>query len=202
VAFVDAAGAVSTSLHEFTDAELAIAEETIHGIVRSVEEPREDGRPETCLVTGGHCRYCPAIARCPAIAGAAQALLAEKDEELTPTSVAAAWERLQAVEAAAKKARASISAFVASERCEGAVDLPGGASLKIVESRREKIDPGLAMPMLRGAYGERADAAVSVSKTGLKKLSGPALSRVMAELEHAGAVEVTHSESLREVGGR
>ena len=203
LAFVDAGGGISASRHEFADEELASAEEEILGILRSVEESRAAGHPEAPrLVTGDHCRYCPAIARCPAMAGAAQALLSEKDEELTPNSVAAAWERLQAVEAAAKKARASISAFVASERCEGAVDLPGGSSLRIVESRRDKIDPNLAMPMLRGAYGEGADAVVSVSKTGLKKLAGPDLSRVMAELEDAGAVEVTHSESLREVGGR
>ena len=203
LAFVDAGGGISLSRHEFADEELAAAEEEILRILRSVEESRAGEHPEAPrLVTGGHCRYCPAIARCPAMAGAAQALLSEKDDELTTHSVAAAWERLQAVEAAAKKVRASISAYVASERCEGDVDLPGGSSLRIVESRRDKIDPNLAMPMLRGAYGEGADAAVSVSKTGLKKLAGPDLSRVMGELEHAGAVEVTHSESLREVGKR
>ena len=203
LAFVDANGGISLSRHEFADEELAAAEEKILGILRSVEESRTGEHPGAArLVTGSHCRYCPAIARCPAIAGAAQALLSEKDGEFTPNSVAAAWERLQAVEAATKKARAALSSFVASERCEGAVDLPGGSSLKIVESRREKIDPDLAMPMLRGAYGERADAAVSVSKTGLKRLAGPDLPRVMGELEHAGAVEVNHSESLREVGKR
>ncbi len=177
------------------------AEERIRKIVRSVEgsrAPAGEGAPR--LVTGSHCRFCPAIARCPAIAGAAQALIDEKDGELTPSSAAAAWERLQAVEAAAKKARAALSSFVAGEGCEGSVVLPGGSSLRIVESRREKIDPALAMPVLRGAFGERADAAVSVSKTGLKRLAGDRLSSLMDELEGAGAVEVSHSESLREVG--
>ncbi len=201
LAFVDANGGISASRHEFTDEELASAEEKILGILRSVEESRAGKHPEAPrLVTGSHCRFCPAIARCPAIAGAAQALLDEKDGELTPSSSAAAWERLQAVEAAAKKARTALSSFVASERCEGSVVLPGGSSLRIVESRREKIDPTLAMPVLRGAFGKGADAAVSVSKTGLKRLAGADTSALMGELEGAGAVEVSHSESLREVG--
>jgi hypothetical protein len=209
IAYLDSSGGLSTSLHEFADPELEEAEERIRKIVRSVEESRGvagatagTGGEAPWLVTGSHCRFCPAIARCPAIAGAAQALIDEKEGQLTPSSAAAAWERLQAVEAAAKKARAALSSFVASERCEGSVVLPGGSSLRIVESRREKIDPALAMPVLRGAFGERADAAVSVSKTGLKRLVGDRLSFLMDELEGAGAVEVSHSESLREVGKR
>lgn len=58
------------------------------------------------------------------------------------------------------------------------------------------------MPLLREAYGQEADAAASVTKTGLKKLAGKDLSGVMGRLEGAGAVETSYSESLREVGGK
>ena len=51
---------------------------------------------------------------------------------------------------------------------------------------------------LAGAY----HAGGAVSKTALKRPAGEDLPGVIAELEDAGAVEVTHSESLREVGGR
>lgn len=56
------------------------------------------------------------------------------------------------------------------------------------------------MPALRAVFGEGADTAVTVSKAGLKGLAGAELSSLMAELEKAGAVKVTHSELLREVG--
>ncbi len=82
---------------------------------------------------------------------------------------------------------------------EGPVPLGGRKQLKVVESRREKIDPRKAMPLLREAFGEAADDAASVGKTGLRRLAGEDHGRIMADLERAGAVEVTRTESLREV---
>ncbi|MEJ7872693.1 MAG: hypothetical protein WKF67_10575 [Rubrobacteraceae bacterium] len=57
-----------------------------------------------------------------------------------------------------------------------------------------------SMPALRAVFGEGADTAVTVSKAGLKGLARAEFPSLMAELEEAGAVEVTHLESLREVG--
>ncbi len=143
---------------------------------------------------------CPAFSGCPAQAGAAQALLEDRDVELTDQNVAAAWAKLQAVEAATKRVRASMMGYLAAR--DGEIDLPNGKTLRLVESRREKIDPELAMPILRDqlGFGGQADEAVSVSKTALKRLAGSSLPEVMAALEDAGAVEVSHSESLRETG--
>jgi hypothetical protein len=204
IAYVESSGEIRTTGHEYSHEELERAEE-VRQIARAVEASRSaaaGGGPRAArLVVGAHCRYCPAIARCPAISGAAQSLLEEKDAELTDERVPKIWETLQAVEAAAKRVRARLTDHVANAP-DGAVPVQGGRRLRLVESRREKIDPRGAMPVLRAAFGEGADDAVTVSKTGLKKLAGEALPGVMAELEGAGAVEVTHLESLREVGGR
>lgn len=199
IAYVDGSGAITVTAHEFSKEDIQSAEAKLRALAQSVERSR-GGEPR--LVVGAHCRFCPAFARCPAQAGAAQALLEDKDDSLSDAKVGEAWERLQAVEAATKKVRAALTDYVASAAPDGGVKLPQGSVLKIVESRREKIDPALAMPVLRAAYGEEADAAVTISKTGLKKLAGDSLSRCMAALEESDAVEVSHSESLREVGNR
>jgi len=164
-----------------------------NGFPHALPDPRD-------LRVGAHCRMCPAFSGCPAQAGAAQALLEDRDVELTDQNVAEAWAKLQAVEAATKRVRASLMGYLAAR--DGEIDLENGKTLRLVESRREKIDPELAMPILRDqlGFGGQADEAVSVSKTALKRLAGSSLPEVMAALEDAGAVEVSHSESLRETG--
>ena len=194
IVHVGADGALHPSACEFTGEELDAAEEDLRAVARSVADSRA-GSPR--FAVGAHCRFCPALARCPAMAGAAQALLAEKDAEISDENVPALWARLQAVESAAKVVRARLTDLVAGG--EGPVPLDARRQFKVVESRREKIDPRKAMPLLREAFGEAADDAASVSKTGLRRVAGSDHGRVMADLERAGAVEVTHTESLREV---
>ena len=213
VVYVDRRGRLSASAAEFGSEELERiasevratlrsvglarlrAQDAPHGFSHAIPDPRD-------LKTGAHCRLCPAFSGCPAQAGAAQALLRDKDATLTERKVAEAWATLQAVEAATRRVRATLAAYVAASG--GSLELPGGKALRLVESRREKIDAERALPLLRGelGFGERADGAVSVSKTALGKLAGSDLPGVMAALEEAGAVEVSHSESLRETGPR
>lgn len=198
IAYVGADGAIHATGHEFAAGELSRAEDELGEIHAKVGASRTSARQgKESLITGAHCRFCPAFARCPAIAGAAQALLAEKDDELTPEKVPGIWATLQAVEAAAKTVRARLTDYAANS--ERPLPTEAGKRLKLVESRRDRIDSAKAMPLLRERYGGAADAAASVSKTGLKKLAGGDLERVMARLDETGAVETTYTESLREV---
>jgi hypothetical protein len=92
IAYVDGSGAITVTAHEFSEEDLQSAEAKLRALAQSVEHSR-GGEPR--LVVGAHCRFCPAFARCPAQAGAAQALLEDKDASLSDAKVGEAWERLQ-----------------------------------------------------------------------------------------------------------
>jgi hypothetical protein len=138
-------------------------------IARRVQTSRE-GDP--VYKTGSHCRYCPALPYCPAIAGAGQAILEGPPEELTPKRAVQMWAQLQAVEAAAKKTREALQEFVYARP----IPIEAGKQLKVVETRRENIDSGKAFPILREHLPDE-----------------------MAAFREAGAISETYSESLREV---
>ena len=150
--------------------------------------------------TGSHCRFCPALPYCPALSGAAQAILEGPPEELTPRRAAELWAQLQAVEAAAKRTREALSEYVYTRP----ISTTGDKQLKLVETRRETVDASKAFAVLR-TYLPDDDVmaeAVSITKTSLSGALGKEAQReVMAAFREAGAVTESHSESLREVRG-
>lgn len=150
---------------------------------------------------GPQCRYCPAFSRCPAMAGAAQALMdssEDGEEELTPRKAAELWQQLQAVEAATKRVREALTEYVYSRP----IPTEEGKELKVLTSRREQIDSSRAFTILREYLpGDEAMAeAVAVTKSSLSRaLDKEAAAEVLAAFKEAGAVSESYSESLREV---
>lgn len=150
---------------------------------------------------GPQCRYCPAFSRCPAMAGAAQALMdssEDGEEELTPRKAAELWQQLQAVEAATKRVREALTEYVYSRP----ITTEEGKELKVLTSRREQIDSSRAFTILREYLpGDEAMAeAVAVTKSSLSRaLDKEAAAEVLAAFKEAGAVSESYSESLREV---
>jgi hypothetical protein len=163
-------------------------------IARRVKTARE-GDP--VYKTGNHCRYCPALPHCPAIATAGQAILDGPPEDLTPKRAAEMWSRLQAVEAAAKKTREALQEYTYARP----IPTEDGKQLKVIETRRENIDSGMAFAILREHLPDETLAeVVSVTKTSLSGgLGKDASNDAMAAFREAGAITETYSESLREV---
>lgn len=148
--------------------------------------------------TGNHCRFCPALPHCPALSGAAQAILEGPPEELTPRRAAELWAHLQAVEAAAKRTREALTQYAYARP----VPTAAGRALKVVETRRPYIDASKAFAVLRRYLpdDDLMAEAVSITKTSLSAALGKeAQKEVLAAFEEAGAVIESHSESLREV---
>jgi RecB family exonuclease len=187
-------GALTHRFAELDSEDLESVSETLRDILARVEQSRRAEFPD--LFPGSHCRFCPAFHACPAQYGAAQSLMEESLEELTPRRAADVWRRLQAVEAATKRVRQVLADYTATRP----VSLPGGKELRLIESRRDYIDAGIAMPILREVMGDAADEAVTVSKTSLKNaVRKDMLPGVLTKIEEAGGIEARYSESLREV---
>ena len=194
IAYIGSDGDLTCSSFELREEDLQETARDLRGLMQRVEGSRT-GPLE--LNVGANCRYCPAFSFCPAQAGAAQALLQEKLDEMTPERVAEVWGRLQAVEAAVKKSKEALFGFV--DAAEG-VDLPEGGELRIVESRRDRLLPEVTMPLLRDLYGDDADLAVTITKKGLEKVAGGQAKEVLKTIEGRRGVDVTYSERLQEVG--
>lgn len=179
--------------HTLEAEDLDAVENELVRVARSVEAAR-DGQP--VYREGSHCRYCPAIANCPAISGAAQSILDGPPEEMTPKLAAETWSQLQAVEAAAKRVRESLQEYVYGRE----VPTAEGKVLKVVETRRENIDSEEAFPILRSHLPDETLARiVSFTKTSLsRELGKEASGDAMDAFRRAGAVTDSYSESLRE----
>lgn len=190
----DAIGSLTIREAALEADDLADTEHELAAIAARVQAAR-DGQPS--YHPSSACRHCPAIARCPAISGAAQALLEGPPEELTPARAAELWERVQAVEAAAKAARESLREYVYARP----VPTSGGRELKVSENRRERILPERALPVLR-RYLPDDDVLAPVIKIDKSALYGAfgreAERELLHELRQEGAVEETYVESLKE----
>ena len=171
---------------------------TLRDLERIVESVYHARTQSPVYRIGNHCRFCPALPHCPALSGAAQAILEGPPEELTDHRAAELWARLQAVEAVAKRTREALTEYVYART----VPTTGGKALRVVETRRPYIDASKAFPILRRYLpGDDVIAeAVSITKTSLSAALGQEARReVLAAFEEAGAVTESHSESLREV---
>lgn len=189
-------GSVDLRAYTLDSEELEATERELARIARRVEKARQG---EPVYREGSHCKHCPALPHCPAIAGAAQAILEGPPEELTDRRAAEMWAQLQAVEAATKKTREALGQYVYARE----IPTTDGKVLKVVETRRENIDSGKAYAILREHLPEETMAqVVSVTKTSLSSgLGKDGQGDVIAAFREAGAISETYSESLREVKG-
>lgn len=187
-------GSIDTSSHTMEAEELQEIASELARIGRRVEAAR-NGDP--VYKTGLHCRLCPALANCPAVAGAAQAIMDGPPEELTPTRAAELFRNLQAVEAASKQMRESLREYVYARP----VPTSEGKQLTVKTQTNEKLDTAKALPVIRQYLpdDETISEVVTINKSGLSNaFSKEANKQIMAELKEAGAVYNTYSEQLRE----
>ena len=134
----------------------------------SVLEARQSGARSLPMATGGHCKYCPAIAACPAKTALARAMLPELRatgdilRSMTPEERGQAWVR-------AKEIESILDTVVSGLRDIAIVDptpLPDGKVLMAIESSRTSFDKEAAMTLLRelGATDEQIEACSKRSR--------------------------------------
>ena len=187
-------GSVEISSHTLEAGELAEIEAELARIGERVQAARNG---DLVYQTGGHCRLCPALANCPAVAGAAQAIMDGPPEELTPARAAELFRNLQAVEAASKQMRESLREYVYARP----VPTSEGKQLTVKTQTNEKLESSKALPVLRQYLPDDDTIAevVTINKSSLSSaFSKEGSKQIMAELKEAGAVYNTYSEQLRE----
>ncbi|MCX6951320.1 MAG: PD-(D/E)XK nuclease family protein, partial [Verrucomicrobia bacterium] len=157
------------------------------------------------LRTGSHCRYCPALTTCPAQGAFVRQLVATPTETLAEleagiqddATARAVFERIEAVEAVIKKAKAALY----DRACTRPIPLGNGEVCGITESSRESLKGNVAWDAIAKLHGPAvADAAVELdaTKAGIKR----ALAAVATETgQKVGALEREALDAIRAAGG-
>ncbi len=187
----------STVLHGI---DLAAVHARVARIYERYEAAKAQAVPD--VSPGAHCSMCSAAPGCPATMAltkqVSEALaLPEADQrEMVTIDPAKAWHFAKRAEDLIERLRVEIK----RQAQVRPVDLGNGKELRLVPIEKTRIDGKVALPILRDAIGERADAACSVSKTALAKAVGKGSAAVLVErLTAAGAIVETTEQHLREV---
>lgn len=118
------------------------------------EQAHRAGEVPPCT-TGEHCRYCPSLAYCPAQTSLVRTVVGELeagdlDRPLTVATAAEAWQRVKAIEAWAKRAKAVLVTYAAGNP----IPLPGGLVLgSVTEAANERVDGATARAVLLDLEG-------------------------------------------------
>ena len=137
-------------------------------------------RKDFTLRTGSHCRYCPALTTCPAQGAFVRQLVATPAETLAEleagiqddATARAVWERVEAVEAVIKKAKAALH----DRACSRPIPLGNGEMFGLTESSRESLKGNVAWDVIATKFGDDvADNAVELeaSKAGIRRALEP-----------------------------
>ncbi len=132
------------------------------------------------LRTGSHCRYCPALTTCPAQGAFVRQLVATPSETLAEleagiqddATARAVFERVEAVEAVIKKAKAALY----DRACSRPIPLGNGEVFGLTESSRESLKGNVAWDVIATKFGDDvADNAVELeaSKAGIRRALEP-----------------------------
>lgn len=174
------------------------------------------------VVTGEHCRYCPAFRACPAQQGLVRAALSGPPVRtggilapgaLEPARLAATWRTLKEVRLALGQLEGEILTLAGREP----IDLGEGKVLGPVETAREKVtDADAAHRVLESRYSrEAADSAMkrTTSKVAIRKAvtrykpdktkistskGDGELDRVLDSIRATGGIKVSRSVRVKE----
>jgi hypothetical protein len=158
---------------------------------------------------GPHCRWCPAMASCPAITTLVRAAANEPTltadgilAMLTPQTAAAAYERLQSVKAALAPVSAALALYAGSQP----IDLGGGRYYGERQTTRESVDGMVAMNALDALYGPavaRVGVEVAASKASVGRAVATVVERRRADGEKVtkAAIQREAIEAVRAAGG-
>jgi hypothetical protein len=179
------------------------AQELQHAVGR-IEDAQDKyergGQPK--IVTGIHCRYCPAFAGCPAQTSMVRALAANPAdmerqvmELLTEETAGQAWAKLKQVEEVVKRVRETLYAWAA----EHPIDLGNGLVFGPVNSTRRVLSGPKVRNLLREMYDDAiAEEAVEI------KTSQAAIERALKQVAPKGELAAAKRkvmDLLQEVGG-
>jgi hypothetical protein len=196
----------------FELAEIALElRETLEQVKIAVDVYQRGGLPR--IVSGAHCKYCPAFAACPAHTKLVQLLAAnpldverQVMELLTPKTAARAWALLKQAEEVVSRIRGSLYSW----SFQSPIDCGNGLVFGPVQSSRKAIDGPTARNILRERFDDAvADAACeySTSQTAIAAAIKPyAPERGHAELKRevfalidaAGGVSTKRSTVVKE----
>lgn len=188
---------------EFDAFELATIEAEIHAMLAAVEAQRAKvaagQMPD--LTVGDHCRYCPAYLACPAQMALVRQFAAAPDalEQMiataTPDQLAAAWERVHAVEKVVARAKAVL------QRVASTTPIPMGDGTVIGAVAVEHLDPDQTELALIALYGKDfASKVVTYEKSATKAALKDALKTVLQPGQKITHLERAVLEQLREAG--
>ena len=167
--------------------------------------------PPYSVTRGPHCRYCPAVASCPAVKGLIQAIAATSPQSLsdqilatlTPETASAAYQRYKQVAEVMGHVGRALAAY-ADERD---IDLGNGKCYGHVTTSRDQIDGRIAHSVLAEYYGaEIADKACELSATkasiaralDISSTSSKTARGIYDAIREAGGVTAKSTRAVRE----
>jgi hypothetical protein len=177
--------------------------------VREAQATHEAGGA-LALTEGEHCRRCPALPRCPAMATLATALGSGEGwltpGELTPERAARVWERLQAARLVVERVTGALELYAS----EAPIPLPGGRVYGVKKLPRDVFDARKAAPVLEQIFGAQfatkaIDTTPSLTKEGMRRALRaeaqthrglkvePSLRHLLEQLREAGALHTRYS---------
>lgn len=145
---------------------------------------------------GEHCRYCPALAACPAHAGIVKRFADLDTDALTVEQIGVAWEQLAAAQKWLEQVERSIKLRIDRE---GAVPLPGGGVVRPVQTTRASVVTDAAWPVLTELGID--PSKISETKIGIgdveKSAKALGVKDIRARLIAADALKLSSSTSYR-----
>jgi hypothetical protein len=172
------------------------------GRVRNADAVMTEGREPDTSPSPETCRWCPALAYCPAQTKLVRAMGSEvgvlDTGALSDDEAARAWVRLRQYEGLIKRVKDSLE----TRARQTPFRLPSGLTVKEVETKTREIDPRIAQDVLVARYGlEVADKAAetSITQASLKRALGKSFGEAFAMIEDAGGVSVKIATRVKEV---
>lgn len=152
--------------HVFDAFDLADFPVRLRVILQRIAKAAQDVEAGKVVVNkGSHCKYCPAVASCPAHVGLVRHLVPELAtlEKLTlahlsPAQVGAAWARFKELRPLVEKIDASLKEYVRAH--PGEVTTPDGMVLKEIPMGRTNVDGPRALALAR-EYGATQEEQAS-----------------------------------------
>lgn len=182
--------------------DLDLVQDKLRSMLVRVSEARtmvQTGRMPDVSV-GPWCRYCPAMAACPAYAGLAKRMLSGEDmaqaiAALPLDRVGEAWEQVQRAEILVKSIKEAVKARIVQA---GGVDLPDGRKVCVQEQVRRSVDVDKAVDVFM-AHDIEPDLRQSVTLAAVKAACSDKQKHaaVIHDLQEAGALRGVATTSLR-----
>lgn len=156
------------------------------------------------VTEGDHCRYCPAMLRCPAKTALVRAMPVEIDAAKSLDADGLTIERAARSYVLIQRYRQVLDAMedrIKEMAAQSPIALPNGHTLKEVESSRESIDSTIAYAVITRDFGtEAATKAVEqkATKASIKRALNGGTKKALAAIEAEGGIAVKTTVSVKE----